>query len=613
VRITGLTTRQILSKLRPAAPRLLLALALVAIDVHSSRGQQPAPADRRTAQPQLAKSTVTVSPDGNTTTVSTGTSLFPACDPPELCNPWLHPPGTNMLPTIWTNAYDSSGNEMLNTLPSTPDIPYNLQDGEPTVSKINITSPQDDLKAFFNAILYQAQTLNNKSASTADAATAARHLQTAIQLGLDVLEGNPFPSRAYSGFPLLHWRAGEQVKKVDPATHNVDIHQVWYDTHIESDTAYLDVSAVKTVPWTITYTVDVLRRGHDDFSPFVMYFDDPALSPGAMAMPNVGMDQSFYNMEDGTRTVFKIKMAQGKYYDLTYTWGWRAHPPRVQVTENGCKTVPYTPPPDPLPPNYDCTTAPNSLVSWERNVFFNNGKPDKAYAIGKISKYAPAKRMWIALNEAHEALARKDYAKIIELFRTERDSSGQPGIAWQAWDDWRDRTRLPRGLPKSLMDAIDADKESDLSLVYMNNTIYAHFTDGGRMDYPQWTVRPGHLNLALYNLDYFDHGYQNVDFGGARGWDNQFQSSVKSGGSGCWFTFGRAYWNTNIPPVPALAKNAIPGTVTVKAATPASAPEGDDAYGWHKLQITYNYEPSKRLRFYQFDPVHHDVAVFSVH
>src|SRR5216684_3932150 len=575
---------------------MLLVLALAPVGERGSQGQQPPPpANRRYAQRWLKQmSDVRVSPDGNTTTVSTGDSLFDKCDPPALCDPWLHPPGTNMLPTIWTNAYDTSGNEMPNTLPSTPDIPYNLHDGEPQVSKINISSPQDDLKAFFNAILYQAQKLKSEGITQSDAANAARHLQDAIQLGLDVLEGNPCPldapeghachTRTYWGLPLLHWKAGEQVKKVevdkvDPNKRNVDIHQVWYDTHIESDTAYLDVSGVKDVPWTITYKVDVLRRGHDDFSPFVMYFDDPALSPSKMPMPNVAMDQTFFNMDDGTRTIFKIKMAPGKYYNLTYTWGWRAHPPRVQATENGCKTIPFTPPPNPLPPNYDCTAAPNSLVSWERKVFFHDGKPDKAYAIGKISKYAPAKRMWIALNDAKEALDRKDYSKIINVFRTERDEKGQPGIAWQAWEDWRDRTRLPRGLPKNLTDAIYADKESNLSLVYMNNTIYAHFTDGGRMDYPQWTVRPGHLNVALYNLDYFDHGYQNVDFGGARGWDNQFQSSVKSGGSGCWFTFGRVYWNVNIPPVDALANNGIPRTVTVKAATPAATRDGDDLFG----------------------------------
>jgi len=32
-----------------------------------------------------------------------------------------------------------------------------------------------------------------------------------------------------------------------------------------------------------------------------------------------------------------------------------------------------------------------------------------------------------------------------------------------------------------------------------------------------------------------------------------------------------------------------------------------------KVQITFNYEPSRRLRFYQFDPIHHDVAILSIH
>jgi hypothetical protein len=38
-----------------------------------------------------------------------------------------------------------------------------------------------------------------------------------------------------------------------------------------------------------------------------------------------------------------------------------------------------------------------------------------------------------------------------------------------------------------------------------------------------------------------------------------------------------------------------------------------DTRGKYKVEITYEYEPSRRLRFYQFDPMHHDVAVFSVH
>ena len=32
-----------------------------------------------------------------------------------------------------------------------------------------------------------------------------------------------------------------------------------------------------------------------------------------------------------------------------------------------------------------------------------------------------------------------------------------------------------------------------------------------------------------------------------------------------------------------------------------------------KVHLTLNFEPSRRLRLYQFDPLHHDVVVFSLH
>ena len=165
----------------------------------------------------------------------------------------------------------------------------------------------------------------------------------------------------------------------------------------------------------------------------------------------------------------------------------------------------------------------------------------------------------------------------------------------------------------NVIKTIAADKESDLSLIYLNNTIYGHFTDGSRIEFPKWRVRGTWLKVALYNGDYFDHGYQNVDFGGARGWENQFKSSVKVGGSGCWFTFGRVWWWMNIPGAEALKDMSIPGTVTVAAAKRAATPGAEDEFGVEKVHIMYNYEPSRRLRFYQFDPVHHDVAVFSTH
>ncbi len=515
---------------------------------------------------------------GNTTYVTTGQSLFPESDP------FKYPPGTNFLPTIYTNMFDGFGKEMPNTLPSTPDVPYNLHDGEPVVSKIDPASPTDDLLE----VLELVKSLPRDSVKSAgqvkppvpkeNKATSDEEIKRKIQRGLDILEGNPMPDRLYSGLPLLHYKGPEKCKKVIPifdATGkviggNVNIHQVWYDIHIESDTAFLDTTAVKEVPWTITYTVDVLNRGHDDFSPFVMYYDDPALSPPGMPqMPHIGMDQSYFNMDDGTRTVFKIKMAPGKYYSLTYTWGWRNHPPRVQVSENACKRMP------------DATGKSKTLVQWESDVFGENPSANesaKLKAIAKIGDLAPEKRMWSALRVARAAAAVKDYGTV----RTKLNE------ALDAYHDWRNRNQLPRG--------VQVDRNADVTLFYVNNTIYAEIIGGGWVDFTKWTLRGTTLKITLLNGDYFEHGYQNVDFGGARGWENQFQSSVKSGGSGCWFTFGRAHWWMNLPAM-----------IVVPQASPYNE------LGLQKVQITYNYEPSRRLRFYQFDPVHHDVAVFSVH
>jgi len=217
-----------------------------------------------------------------------------------------------------------------------------------------------------------------------------------------------------------------------------------------------------------------------------------------------------------------------------------------------------------------------------------------------------------------------------------------------AFFDWTDRTKLPKGFT--------ADPDATLTLVYANNTIYGSrqgltgegselgpasykgISNGSAMD---WTIRPYNYKVTLLNADNFDHGYMNVDFGGMRGWENQFQETDptttidlatgepifpmnKGGtdehleadprpadfdgpkasddpqlGSGCFFTFGRnwAWPNAGGPGggimVPAVAEDGTPGQ--------------------HRVEITYNFEPSRRLKIYQFDPLHHDVAIYSLH
>jgi hypothetical protein len=519
---------------------LVLAFSLVGTTMASA--QHPGP------QPRPAPSIQTVSPDGTTTFVTTGEGHFESVDP------FANPPGSNFLLTVFSNMLDGRGNEMLNTLPSTFENPYNLHDGQVVVSEIDATSPSDDLRAIFATVKSKAQ--------------RGQIDRTAIQRGIDILEGNPVPNRIYSGISLLHYTGPEKVKRVIPIFDssgrkiggNVNVHQIWFDTHIEADTALIDPGDVMDVPWTITYTVDVLNRGNDDFSPFVMYFDDPSLSPPGMPpMPHVAMDQTFFPMEDGTRSIFKIKMASGKYYNLTYHWGWRMHPPRVQVAENALKVL-----------------AGKTLVQWEVDTFGpapRSSKEAKLAAIAKIGELSPAKQMWMALREALSSLP----DKIVSLMER----------AQVAFDAWFDRTKLPPG--------VKADPNADLTLFYVNNTIYG----SGEVDFSKWTKRPATLKVTLLNGDHFVHGYINVDFGGSRGWENLFQSTTSIGGSGCWFTFGRVHWWMNA--------GGPFGLINVPEVSDDGTP------GLHKVEITFNYEPSRRLRFYQFDPFHHDVAVYSLH
>jgi len=549
-------------------------------------------------QPWPAASTETTSgcPGACKTVVDTGEGIFPPSNPFN----YKTFPGTNFLPTIYTNVFDSTGKEIVNTLPSTPDVPYNLQDGDPVVSRINQTSPEDDLGQIFRQVpILPAGDPEHTGLDPLQRQYAEEAVRRGLRLANDILEGNPVPERVYSGFPVLHYTGPEKVKQVVPIKDgqgnviggNVDVHQIWYDQRIESDTGYLDVSLIKAanVPWTVTYTVDVLSRGRDDFSPYVMYVDPPTGKPG------IGMDQTFFDMEEGTRTVFRIKMAPAAALNLVYTWGWRMHPPRAQVMENAGKAINYNGTvPAECPADYQGKTLPQ----LEQAVFCLPENPgctstrcpldepscekQKLFAINRIGDLAPEKRMWLAVGDARKAAAGGDWKAVESIVRSR---------ALQAYFDWLNRNQLPTG--------VDKVPDSDVTLFYVNNTTYGELTNGAWGRWDAWEERPKKLKVTVKNGDNYVHSYTVADFGGNRGWENQFKSSVKVAGSGCWFTFGRTWWWIPVggPLNPYLCV----------------APAGGLTPGVHKMEIDLNYDPSRRLRFYQFDPFHHDMAIYSVH
>ena len=495
------------------------------------------------------------------------------------------------------------------------------------------------------------------------------------------------------------------------------------------------------LPWTIRYEINVLARGNDDFSPMTMHFDCPwRLAVGGTVIVGHGpdenvtcssaadetkvkrqesqlayvdrengsgevdvftewpgvewksgplqaaFDQSFFPMEDGTRVSLGIRMAPPQYYNLTYTWGWRKHPPRAQAIENAHKVVPPPLPfadrmakkedmedmPD-MPPalNMGCHPLAAGIVEHERWAFegFPQGNdappglvaPDSAiantclkalramvakhgvkpeevtrgdagavrrnllkqlypatqYPIDKIGDLAPAKRMWRAFctmrkaaraGTPQETPQQTSVGTRCEEFQPPQKTDGEEWLALlldarDAYLDWLHRTRLPSG--------VAADPESDMTLLFVNNTIYGQITAGGYLEMPNWRRRGDLVRVTLINGDYFPHGYLNVDFGGARGWENTFKSTVQTAGSGPWFTFGRYH----------ARFNTVPGSIVVDPATPSdnthSEHKGDGPTtvtpGMHRVMLKMNFEPSPRLRMYQFDPLHHDVAIYSVH
>ena len=58
-----------------------------------------------------------------------------------------------------------------------------------------------------------------------------------------------------------------------------------------------------------------------------------------------------------------------------------------------------------------------------------------------------------------------------------------------------------------------------MTLLYVNNTIYAQMTDRShdiadsiRINFPRWKLRGTTLKVTIYNGDHFDHGYTERGF-----------------------------------------------------------------------------------------------------
>ncbi len=792
---------------------------------------EAAATDPAACKPDLGKTykfrslpVVKAPPKIRVTYVHTPEGIFPRLDP------FKHPPGTNMLPTVYSDVSDGDKCIVPNSLPSSVSKVYNLHDGDPVVTPINARSPTNDLQEVLDTTYtlltgsspkrlwerldreHYEDMLRDLAKRKEEIKANRPRIRRYLNMAIDIIEGKPVADRAYSGFPLLHHSGQDRIRRVmpilgkapyapppgvgpkryispaeaaaneapdpkakptadvDPRVPNVvggnaQVHQVWYDGRIESDTMFYDwqgeydgcevrvirpaqgVPAIPTegrnlmvvsdaggkrhfllfdrkgkliltadeskytkkakeiahltaqlaklkagpepkldrerqsaiaaavaaivdvpfatkcaeelnlppippnVPWTVTYTIDVLDRGRDDFATTTMFFDshnateafykekekgkgqapelernqfrtrvldvrrlsfdgtklpEPVLHP---QLPLVSMDQTFFPMDSGTRTVLTVKMPPPEYHNLTYTWGWRVHPPRAQATEDAAKRK-------------FGEKQKSSIVEYEREAFGN----DPVKAIDRLGDLAPSKRMWRAFHHVLTALdgidPEKDgidQEKDEKIKRQKEEKSKESLIdcltqildARNAFLDWKDRNHLPSGL--------QPDPESDLTVLFVNNTTYGHLRDHGWVDMTKWRdrVHGNMIQVTLINADYFPHQYLNIEWGGNRGWEPQFKPTLPLAGSGTFFSFGRFHYQYNTPPgkieVAAAVRLRKNGTPIENSHPDANCVPDVVLPGVHRLWINMHHEPSRRLRFYQFDPTHHDQAIYSMH
>ena len=126
------------------------------------------------------------------------------------------PPGTNFLPTVYTDMFDARGKEMPNTLPSTPTVPYNLHDGEPVVRQINPISPDGRSARRSSSSAIAASSLDRRGSGTATTSDTGAGAGRDPARASTSWRATRSANRAYSGFPLLHYNGPEKVKKVQP-------------------------------------------------------------------------------------------------------------------------------------------------------------------------------------------------------------------------------------------------------------------------------------------------------------------------------------------------------------------------------------------------------------
>jgi len=318
--------------------------------------------------------------------------------------------------------------------------------------------------------------------------------------------------RIYDGFALLSYNQGAYVadheageykmktlrhtgltalSSMDGKTHKiweVDVNMLWYDEQFDADTFLLrvPVAAHKFDTFRINYRIYSLVR--EEFSPTTVLTDTPT----SVKFPFKGLDSTWIQIHGDSVTELTVEYPPLGLFRGIYTWGWRAHPGRVQF----------------LQPVYEITNAHTGNVELAPEGM-SYAYRNQQLSIAGIGDAAPEKKMY---NVAQAVLGGADAADVLDMLT---DGNTAPRGTWQEWIDLAvDQLQLP---PEAWdMLAAEGIQEDDFGpydfvTVYLNNEMYGDGPQGGGRI--SSFAQGENARVKVINLDNHTHYFRNVDFG----------------------------------------------------------------------------------------------------
>lgn len=281
----------------------------------------------------------------------------------------------------------------------------------------------------------------------------------------------------------------------------VDVNMLGYGQQFDADTFFVRVpviNSVKNIPSpddTVRVNYHIYSLIDEDFAPTQMLFDaDPGVEfsgGGSVRLPFKGEDTVWVTINRDTVTHVTVQYTALRFLKGMYTWGWKAHPPRVQFLTFLSELT-------------NAHTKKNELTPGSLSMSMRNKELD----IEGIGDGAPEKKIYKAAKAVLD-----DTVTASELFAMLNDSDTAHRGTFR---EWMDLMTNQVQLPPEVVDILESEGKGinnyDYIAAFLNNEMYGI----GTFERSIKSWKQGEtMHNRIFNLDNHTHYYKNVDFGAA--------------------------------------------------------------------------------------------------